>query len=138
MFLDLESIPAGEDFDRFIADSLARVDILLAVIGPHWLDAQDTSGRRRLGATNDLVRREIAAALAAGLRVIPVLVGGSSMPTAEQFPPDLSDLARRNAAVIGDRQFLRDADDLIEQLEYAPGNSTGNARGTKRAITLKT
>ena len=38
VFLDLESIPAGEDFDRFITDSLARVDIVLAVIGPHWLD----------------------------------------------------------------------------------------------------
>ena len=130
VFLDLESIPAGEDFDRFIADSLARVDIVLAMIGPHWLDVRDTSGRRRLEATDDLVRREIAAALAAGLRVIPVLVGGSSMPTAEHLPPDLADLARRNAAVIGDRQFLRDADDLIEQLGYAPGHSTGNTRSS--------
>ena len=94
------------------------------------LDVRDTSGRRRLEATDDLVRREIAAALATGLRVIPVLVGGSSMPTAEHLPPDLADLARRNAAVIGDRQFLRDADDLIEQLGYAPGHSSGNARSS--------
>lgn len=130
VFLDLESIPAGEDFDRFINDSLARVDIVLAVIGPNWLDAQDASGRRRLETTDDLVRREIAAALATGLRVIPVLVGGSSMPTAEHLPPDLADLARRNAAVIGDRQFIRDADDLIEQLGYAPGHSADNARSS--------
>ncbi|MBL0165641.1 MAG: toll/interleukin-1 receptor domain-containing protein [Propionivibrio sp.] len=130
VFLDLESIPAGEDFDHFITDSLAKVDIVLAVIGPHWLDVRDTSGRRRLEATDDLVRREIAAALAAGLRVIPVLVGGSSMPTAEHLPPDLADLVRHNAAVIGDRQFLRDADDLIEQLGYAPGHFAGNVRNS--------
>lgn len=120
VFIDLESIPAGTDFKHFIADSLSKVDVVLAVIGPQWLDLRDGSGQRRLDAENDLVRREIAAALAGGLRVIPVVVGGGSMPTAGQLPADLAALAGRNAAEIGDRQFLRDADDLIDQIEYAP------------------
>lgn len=126
VFLDLESIPAGEDFDRFIADGLSRVDIVLAVIGPQWLELRDEHGQRRLDAESDLVRREIAAALLAGVRVIPVLVGGAPMPTADQLPSDIAALAGRNAMTIGDLKFLRDADDLIDQFEYAPVHSTGN------------
>ncbi len=127
VFLDVESIPAGEDFDRFIADSLSKVDIVLAVIGPQWLELRDHQGLRRLDAEDDLVRREIAAALNARLRVIPVLVGGATMPTADQLPADIVELAGRNTVEIGERQFLRDADDLIEQLEFAAGPFTAYA-----------
>lgn len=129
VFLDLESIPAGEDFDRFITDSLSRVDIVLAVIGPQWTELRDENGQRRLDAKSDLVRREIAAALIAGVRVIPVLVGGASMPPAENLPDDIADLAGRNAMVIGDFKFLRDVDDLIDQFEYAPAQSARKGSG---------
>jgi hypothetical protein len=37
--------------------------VLLAVIGPNWLDARDEHGNRRLDNPNDFVRIEIAAAL---------------------------------------------------------------------------
>ena len=66
VFLDVESIPAGEDFDRFIADSLSKVDIVLAVIGPQWLELRDHQGLRRLDAEDDLVRRGSAAACSVG------------------------------------------------------------------------
>lgn len=128
VFLDLESIPAGEDFDRFITDSLSRVDIVLVFIGPQWLESRDGNGQRRLDAADDLVRREIAASLRAGLRVIPVLVGNASMPTADQLPHDIADLAARNAIAIGDVKFVRDADDLIDQFDYAPGQAAGQAK----------
>jgi hypothetical protein len=43
------------------------------------------------------VRREIARALARGIRVIPVLVGGAAMPRARDLPADIAPLAEREA-----------------------------------------
>lgn len=117
VFLDAESIPAGVDFAAFIDASLARVDAVLAVIGPAWSEMRDDAGRRRVETEEDFVRREIARALAAGLRVVPVLVGGAAMPAAARLPSDLAAFARCNAVPIGDRKFLNDVDDLIDQLE---------------------
>lgn len=123
VFLDAESIPAGVDFAAYIDASLARVDVVLAVIGPQWAEIRDAVGRRRLEDEGDYVRREIARALATGLRVVPVLVGGAAMPDASALPSDLADFARCNAIAVGDAKFLRDADDLIDQLEAPPAVS---------------
>lgn len=101
------------------------------MIGPHRFDAcWDTSGRRRLEATDDLVRREIAEPgdwpardPGAGRRKFDAVD--------RALAPDLAHLARRNAAAIGDRQFLRDpVDHLIEQIEHVLGHYAGNARSS--------
>ena len=68
--------------------------MLLAVIGPHWL-AAGQDGQRRLDDPADFVRLEIEAALARGVRVIPVLVDGAQLPRPEQLP---ASLGRRRAA----------------------------------------
>jgi len=54
--------------------------VLLAVIGRRWLIAVEEEGRRRLDHSEDYVRLEIATALKRGIRVIPMLVDGASMP----------------------------------------------------------
>ena len=53
---------------------------MLAVIGPDWATVSDSHGRPRLSDPGDVVRMEIATALQTGKPVIPVLVGGASMP----------------------------------------------------------
>jgi len=98
---------------------------LVAVIGPDWLNITDEHGRRRLDRTSDYVRLEIASALKRDIRVIPALIDGASMPDAEELPPDLTALARRNALEISEKRFEHDGNELIRVLEKVVGIPTG-------------
>lgn len=117
VFMDIDSIPLGADFVQVIESTLARVNTVLVLIGPHWLSVTDASGRRRLDDPNDYVRMEIAAALSnPDKRVIPVLVNDATMPSADQLPDNLKPLARRNAIELGNLEFPRDVARLAETL----------------------
>jgi hypothetical protein len=63
LFLDVDAIPLGFDFVEVLGAEVAKWDVLLAIIGPNWLDARDEEGSRRLDSEHDFVRIEIAAAL---------------------------------------------------------------------------
>jgi len=82
-------------------------DVLIAVIGSRWLTSSDRGGRRRLDIPEDIVRLEIATALKRGIRVVPVLVDGATMPEVGELPDDLKALVRRNAVEIGHNRFRR-------------------------------
>ena len=66
--------------------------MLLAIVGPDWLDALDEDGNRRLDNESDFVRIEIAAALKRDIPVIPILLNGMRVPKAERLPDDIKDL----------------------------------------------
>jgi len=87
----------GINFVEEIEKNVGSCDVLIAVIGKHWLISTDEKRRRRLNNPNDFVRLEIATALKRNIRVIPVLVDGASMPPSGQLPEDLKPLAFRNA-----------------------------------------
>ena len=92
VFEDIAAIEPGMDFTEAIENKLAKVDVLLAVVGPRWLATTDKkTGKRRLDDPNDLVRREIATALQRRIRVVPALVGGAALPSAEDLPEDMQD-----------------------------------------------
>jgi hypothetical protein len=80
VFIDVDSLEAGDHFRDAIEQYVTSCDVLIAVIGPRWMDADDT-GKRRLDEENDLVRLEIATALRRGIRVVPGLVGAAKMPS---------------------------------------------------------
>jgi formylglycine-generating enzyme required for sulfatase activity len=90
------------------------------VIGRQWLTSTDPQGQRRLDNPEDFVRLEITTALERRIRVIPVLVGGASMPRSTELPNMLQPLARRQALVVGDH-FHPDVDRLIKVLEEVLG-----------------
>ncbi|NGO71039.1 TIR domain-containing protein [Streptomyces boncukensis] len=97
-----KSIGPGELFDDTLLQNVRRSSVLLAVIGPRWLDAPDASdrGRRALDNRDDWVRREILEAISCGVQVVPVL-DGRTMARLDRtaLPAALARLA--------DRQFLR-------------------------------
>lgn len=93
VFMDVVGIEPGLDFVDEINRQVAACDVFLSLIGPDWLSP-------RLQKANDFVRLEIEAALDRGIRLIPLLVGGATMPEAEELPPSLAALARRNAFVL--------------------------------------
>jgi hypothetical protein len=122
VFRDLESIAAGDDFVDAIERELDRCNVVLVLVGPHWLSMTDAQGKRRLDNPNDPVRMEIARALKRrGVRVIPVLVGGATMPDAAELPEDLSALGRRNAHEMTDKRWQYDFGELCGVLEKLPG-----------------
>src|SRR5262245_19891472 len=121
LFMDVDHIPVGVDFVEHLNSQVAACDAILVVIGPHWLDAKDESGDRRLDNPDDFVAIEIAAALARDIRVIPVLVDGARMPKASQLPDSLKPLARRHAIEVRHAHFGHDAEALVARMREALG-----------------
>jgi len=107
IFMDVDTLEPGVDFIKAIESAVGRCDILLALIGPHWLDSGEGEVPR-LHSENDYVRTEIATALRRDIRVIPLLVGEAVMPSPANLPEDIIPLTRRNAIEIRHSHF--DAD----------------------------
>lgn len=124
IFMDIADIPPGEDFVKVLEDSLAEVDVVLVLIGPHWLTLADNQGRRRLDDPADFVRLEVITALNnPAIRVIPVLVNGAHMPSGADLPEDLQPLARRNAVTLDNARFGYD----VERLALVLGGKASSA-----------
>jgi formylglycine-generating enzyme required for sulfatase activity len=124
VFKDVDNIGPGVDFGDYIKTVLPRCRVALVLIGPHWLESKDETGKRRLDDDHDWVRIEIETALATpGVLVVPVLVNGARMPRGEEVPDSLKALLRRNAAII-----RRDPDfhDDVERLATAIRSSVNS------------
>src|SRR5262245_54402199 len=117
LFMDVDAIPLGVNFSKVLREEVAKCGVLLAVIGPNWLDARDKNGNRRLDDPNDFVRIEIAAALQRDIPVIPILLDGARVPKADQLPKDLEELELRNALNVRHDSFHSDMDKLIRGLK---------------------
>jgi hypothetical protein len=114
VFLDIQTIPVGREFDEFIFEQIAQADALLAIIGPDWL----TELKARKAEKEDFVKAEIQSALNRGIHLIPVLIGGAFMPDIKQLPESIKQLSRKNAfAVDSGRDFHTHLTNLIDKLE---------------------
>jgi hypothetical protein len=87
VFRDIDNIPPGADFRRHIDRVLEESNIVLAVVGPHWIGPDDE--QRRLATPTDPVRLEIETALRMDKPLIPVLVSRAVMPKPEALPDSL-------------------------------------------------
>jgi hypothetical protein len=54
IFIDVDAIKPGLDFVKQLDAQVSQCDVLLAIIGPHWLNAADDKGRRRSRATTTM------------------------------------------------------------------------------------
>ena len=77
---------------------------------------------------------ELARGLASELPVVPILVGGAAMPTVADLPPDLSQLADRQAVVVRDEAFHEDVERLLRSLRGRSSSGQPGHRG--RLIAL--
>jgi TIR domain len=116
LFMDVDSLRPGEDWVVAVEAAVTGCDVLLAVIGPTWADAADRDGQVRLYNELDRVRLEIEAALRNNKPVIPVLVEGATMPSADQLPDSLKPLLRRHAIRISHPTFESDLGALVRAL----------------------
>jgi hypothetical protein len=118
-------IEPGEDFVERTDDAVGTCNVLLALIGRHWMTIRDESGQRRIDDPQDFVRLEIESALKRpDVLVVPVLVQGAEMPKQRELPVSMATLARRNALQLSDERWKYDVGRLIARLERAPGVRT--------------
>jgi hypothetical protein len=107
IFIDVDRLRAGLKY------KLRQCKVMLAIIGPNWVDARDEkTGNRPIDDPEDWVRVEIERALAQKIPVIPVLVAGATLPSKSDLPQSLQPLLdttappTRNGAPRGDEVAL--------------------------------
>ncbi len=146
IFKDVDSIGLGDDFVEVITNAVGSCDVLLALIGSQWLTITNENGLRRLDDPDDFVRLEIEAALARDVRLIPILVDGARMPRADELPPSLANLVRRQALELSPSRFdfdtgrlLRKLDETLVEVRTAQGDpvSTSEAAEAHDARTTE-
>ena len=59
VFMDVGTIELGTDLAESISNALSKCNLLLAVIGEHWIGMTDERGIARPNNRNDYVRIEI-------------------------------------------------------------------------------
>lgn len=116
VFMDVAAIKKGLDFRRIIHEHVTSCGVLLVIIGKRWLSITDSKGRRRLDDPNDFVRLEIAAALSRGIPVVPVRVHDAAMPTEQELPDALKELAFRNGTELTHARWNSDVSLLIDDI----------------------
>jgi formylglycine-generating enzyme required for sulfatase activity len=134
LFMDVEGhIKPGDDFVDVLNAQVAAADVLLVVIGPRWSELLAA----RTGDKDDFVAIEIKAGLDKGKRVIPILVGGASMPRADLMPEPIQALTRRNAVGLRPERFKADCQGLVtalrEQLTAAEGERAARTDAERAA-----
>lgn len=123
IFHDQVSIGPGEPYPSVIERRLLTSDVVAVVIGPAWLSVTNEHGIR-LQQPDDVVRHEVKLALGSGARVIPLLLGGATMPTVDELPSELRALALRNAMSVSLDKVDEAARQFIAAVDAAPVQRT--------------
>lgn len=98
VFKDVDSIHAGTDFPDAVQTALGECTLFLTVIGQNW--AGLSGEQKRIDDPNDWVAREVSVALRRGIPLIPLLMGGASMPSKEDLPSELQGLPEKQGIPI--------------------------------------
>jgi TIR domain len=106
IFIDIDRLRAGQKFGAVLEDKLGQCKVMLAIIGPSWVDAREPeTGGRRLDNPKDWVRLEIERSVARNIPVIPVLVAGATLPSRSDLPPTLQTLVDHQSAIVTANSF---------------------------------
>jgi hypothetical protein len=138
VFLDSDAIAAGEQWEQRLRAALDRCSALLVLIGNDWLLAQnDRTGVRRLDEPDDFVRRELEHALCLRIRIIPICIDDTPLPSKAALPPSIGRLAGFQASrlrIANNLEWYHDVSVLLVALGI-PFWRTSN--GEVRAVTAR-
>lgn len=121
IFIDIDTIQPGTDFTEALRSAVGACDVLLAMIGPGWALAKNTEGQTRLEDPGDWIRQELTTALSRNIPIIPVLVGGASLPKTSSLPDNLTKLLHYQSYELTDKRWEYDSTQLIHILEKVVG-----------------
>jgi CHASE2 domain-containing sensor protein len=118
VFMDRTAIDAGDIWPEEIEEAISTCGVMFVLIGPDWLTVKKPDGSRRLDDTEDWVRREISAGLESpDAIVVPVLLDGADMPSAEALPEPLKPLALSHAVSFSSEDLGAEIDRLVDSVE---------------------
>ncbi len=121
VFYDFDQIALGADFEIALKQALNESNVFLALIGPTWEKVLDAEGKPRLADERDFVRLEIVTALAAStVKLVPVLVNRSTLPSSADLPADLNPIRKLQAFEIRRDRWSDDVAALLRRLEIVP------------------
>lgn len=131
VFIDVDDITAGQGFAQAIQRAVGAASVLLVLIGRRWRGEREGLPAR-LDDPADFVRLEVAAGLRNGMRVIPLLLDGASMPPAADLPDEIRSLAGLQALELGNTRFAADIDRLSAALFETLGPPARSKDGSRR------
>jgi hypothetical protein len=117
VFMDIDSIPFGVDFQEHFSSALSDTNLVIAIIGREWRGPLKKQ-KFRIDDPDDFVRLELEKAFQLGIRVLPVLVDDAEMPPSSLLPQSLRRLALINApSVSSGRDFAVHVDRVIKAVD---------------------
>jgi hypothetical protein len=135
VFIDVD-MRAGSKFPEVLEHRLAECKVLLALMGPKWLDAQDEAGNRRLDDPNDWVRLEIARALKRDITVIPVCVEGGNLPKKGALPEDIQGVVDHQSVTVTTTGFRNEMAGLARDIRAISNRPRQLIRIVAAAVAL--
>lgn len=122
VFMAAASIRAGEDWRQEVLERLDQCEVVLAVMGSRWLRFRSSPrGYGGFGPGHDWVRYELAEAFRQRKHVIPILVEDAEVPTGDQLPKDIAQLATRQGVRLRHYGFEADLAAIVAGLVEALG-----------------
>jgi hypothetical protein len=126
VFFDFNSIPTGANYRKRIEKAIVNSDVILAVIGLHWLGKNPDGKPSRMDDAADNVRVELETAMKHHKPILPLLVNGALMPAESELPEPLRELSSYNAAKVDSGQDFRlHMGRLVESIEDALKDTEG-------------
>ena len=129
VFMDVAAIPFAVSFPDYIRESIANSKVLIALIGAQWL--------KKIHQADDPVRMEIETAISSHISVLPVLIGDTPMPNADDLPASISTIASQNAMTIGvSRDFDTHMQSLLPRIESILGALAAQSMVTSDPLVI--
>jgi hypothetical protein len=142
IFMDVDSIDAGDNFQHSVQEAINSSLVFLAIIGRTWASVTDSAGKLRLHEPDDHVRREVSMALQADVKFFPVLVDGAVMPEKGSIPSEIQQIVNLNAIQISHEKFGEDISSLITAISKKtspqPGRGVDERLSRLRAAMMST
>jgi hypothetical protein len=115
VFMDFDTIPPFTRFANFIREKVRECDVLVAIIGPSWLDLLQ---QRMNDSEEDYVRIEIRLALEEGKPIAPISIKDAPAPRRRELPSDLQAMMDYNVAYLtSGRSFLDNIERTVNGIE---------------------
>lgn len=115
VFRSSTGITPGTAFEPRLIEAASTCEVMLVVIGPRWLTIE-RGGVRSIKAPADWVRMEIEFALLNNAKVIPVLVGDIPMPSEDDLPDTIRELAGRQYIRLHHRSSRYSLDQIADSV----------------------
>lgn len=117
VFFDRDSMAAGRSLDAAIPDAVRTADVVLAVVGHHWLN--EFESRRQI---RDDVRVELGEAIIRRKMVVPVVLEDAPWPPIGNWPAELSSMSRLLPQRLRNNDWSHDVRALFDAIGVPKGD----------------